>query len=534
MKSFISVVMLLAGTIGFAQNSFNYDVLLEPVQVSGLSGLHSFVFAQHNGKWLVMSGRKDGIHARQPFNTFPVASSNTDIYVIDVNEKLVWSTSLSSLSTSLQEQLQSTNLNFIQDADTLYITGGYGFSATSNSFKTFPHLVTVQVSSLINSIMNSQPIPTHFKQTTDTIFALTGAQLGKIGNEFYLVGGHRFEGRYNPMGPTHGPGFTQVYSPQIRKFTVNNTATLSYQITQIITDPVHLRRRDYNLVPQVFANGQLGYIISSGVFQPTADLPFLYPVEISAAGYTPITSFNQYLSNYHSAKSALYDSISNEMHMLFFGGISQYYYQNGQLMQDNTVPFVKTISLLTRSANGSYQEYNLPVEMPALKGASAEFIPNQAIAHIAPQEIVELHKITSDTILLGHIYGGIHTPINNAFTTNQTNQTSADASIYAVKLVRNASISLEEVDGNHGFEVRVSPNPATDSMTLSYNLNRPGDVYYTLTTADGRVLLHGKVEETVSGENITTLHIPSGYSGAAVINVSYLHKYHYSQKVIIK
>jgi hypothetical protein len=29
------------------------------------------------------------------------------------------------------------------------------------------------------------------------------------------------------------------------------------------------------------------------------------------------------------------------MHNLFFGGISQYYYNNGTLIQDDTVPFVK-------------------------------------------------------------------------------------------------------------------------------------------------------------------------------------------------
>lgn len=534
MRNFIALVATLFLLQPKAQNTFLYDVVLEPVVVQNLPGLHSYVFAQHNNKWLVLSGRKDGIHARQPFNAFPVAQANTDIYVIDVAENQFWTASINGLPTALKEQLQGTNLNFIQDADTLYIVGGYGFSATANAYKTFPNLATVQVSALMNAVMNNQPLASHFKQVTDTIFALTGAQIGKIGSEFFLVGGHRFEGRYNPHGPTHGPGFTQVYSPQIRKFTVNNSPSLSYQLTQVITDPVHLRRRDYNLVPQVLPSGQLGYVISSGVFQPTANLPFLYPVVIDANGHTPITTFNQYLSNYHSAKASLYDSLNNEMHMLFFGGISQYYYQNGVLMQDNDVPFVKTISLLSRKSDGSFHEFNLPAEMPGLKGSGAEFLPNQNVAQVAPQEIFKLHQFTTDTTLIGHVYGGISSPVPNAFVTNQSSQTTADASIYAVKLIKNSTVTVEELDGYHGFEFSVSPNPARGQITLNYYLNAPGEVHYTVTSVDGKMIAKGRAEETHSGSNKTLVQLQDGYSGPAIVTVWYLNKYYHTQRIIIK
>ena len=61
--------------------------------------------------------------------------------------------------------------------------------------------------------------------------------------------------------------------------------------------------------------------------------------------------------------------------------MSQYYYSNGTLLQDDTVP-LKTISRTTRFADGSLLEYQLPVEMPNLKGTGAEFIPNEGIYHI--------------------------------------------------------------------------------------------------------------------------------------------------------
>lgn len=48
--------------------------------------------------------------------------------------------------------------------------------------------------------------------------AVTGGRLNQINNTYFLVGGQRFTGRYNPMGPEHGPGFTQEYTNQIKQF----------------------------------------------------------------------------------------------------------------------------------------------------------------------------------------------------------------------------------------------------------------------------------------------------------------------------
>ncbi len=278
------------------------------------------------------------------------------MYVVDIATQQSWSASLNALPVGIKEQLQATNMNFHQDGNTLYIIGGYAFSATANDHKTFNALTTVEVPGLINAIINGTAITSSFKQITNDVFAITGGQLGKIDDTFYLVGGHRFDGRYNPM---NNPTFTQTYSNQIRKFTIDNSGSqLSYANYQEITDAVHLHRRDYNLLPQVFPNGELGYTMSSGVFQITADLPFLYPVDIKSGGYYPQTQFNQYLSNYHSGKACLYDAVANNMDNLFFGGISQYYYQNGTLIQDANVPFAKTISRTTRTADGTLTEYN--------------------------------------------------------------------------------------------------------------------------------------------------------------------------------
>ena len=532
MKNILIVFLLVFFQSTTAQSTFEYDVVLTPISVSGLPGLHSYAFAQHNGKWLIIGGRKDGVHARQPFNAFPDAQNNKDIYVVDIATQQSWSASVNSLPTGIKEQLQSTNMNFYQDGDALYIIGGYAYSTTAADHKTFNNLTSVDVPNLINAIVVGTPITSYFKQISNDVFAITGGQLGKIGNTFYLVGGHRFDGRYNPM---NNPTFTQTYSNAIRKFTIDNSGSnLSYANFEEIVDAVHLHRRDYNLLPQIFPNGELGYTISSGVFQIAVDLPFLYPVDIKAGGYFPQTQFNQYLSNYHSGKACLYDATNNRMHNLFFGGMSQYYYSNGTLLQDDTVPFVKTISRTTRFADGSLLEYQLPVEMPNLKGAGAEFIPNENLPHYA-NEVIQLSNITDNEFVIGHLFGGIQSSSPSAFTDNQTNLTSADPTVYEVKLVKNPLLSTPQIDGKNPFSFTISPNPTSnDTVRIQFDMAYSAKVNYIISTLDGKIAEEGEIEDVSAGINSMNFSLASAKSEFVIITFIFDDKFYVSQKVIKK
>ncbi|WP_297869659.1 hypothetical protein [uncultured Flavobacterium sp.] len=515
-----------------AQSTFEYDVVLTPVSVSGLPGLHSYAFAQHNGKWLIIGGRKDGVHARQPFNAFPGAQNNTNIYVVDIASQQSWSASVNSLPTGIKEQLQSTNMNFYQDGDALFIVGGYAYSTTAADHKTFNNLTSVDVPNLINAIVAGTPITSYFKQITNDVFAITGGQLGKIGNTFYLVGGHRFDGRYNPM---NNPTFTQTYSNAIRKFTIDNSGSnLSYANYEEVVDAVHLHRRDYNLLPQIFPNGELGYTISSGVFQIAVDLPFLYPVDIKAGGYYPQTQFNQYLSNYHSGKACLYDATNNRMHNLFFGGMSQYYYSNGTLLQDDTVPFVKTISRTTRFADGSLLEYQLPVEMPNLKGAGAEFIPNENLPHYS-NEVIQLSNITDNEFVIGYLFGGIQSSSATAFTDNQTNLTSADPTVYEVKLVKNTTLSTPQINGENPFSFTVSPNPTeNDTVRVEFELPYKAKLNYIISGLDGKIIEEGEIEDAKVGKNAMNFDVLFVNTKMVFITFIFDDKYYVSKRVIKK
>lgn len=532
MKNILIVFLLAFFQSTTAQSTFEYDVVLTPVSVSGLPGLHSYAFAQHNGKWLIIGGRKDGVHARQPFNAFPGAQNNTNIYVVDIASQQSWSGSVNSLPTGIKEQLQSTNMNFYQDGDALFIVGGYAYSTTAADHKTFNNLTSVDVPNLINAIVAGTPITSYFKQITNDVFAITGGQLGKIGNTFYLVGGHRFDGRYNPM---NNPTFTQTYSNAIRKFTIDNSGSnLSYANYEEVVDAVHLHRRDYNLLPQIFPNGELGYTISSGVFQIAVDLPFLYPVDIKAGGYYPQTQFNQYLSNYHSGKACLYDATNNRMHNLFFGGMSQYYYSNGTLLQDDTVPFVKTISRTTRFADGSLLEYQLPVEMPNLKGAGAEFIPNENLPHYS-NEVIQLSNITDNEFVIGYLFGGIQSSSATAFTDNQTNLTSADPTVYEVKLVKNTTLSTPQINGENPFSFTVSPNPTeNDTVRVEFELPYKAKLNYIISGLDGKIIEEGEIEDAKVGKNAMNFDVLFVNTKMVFITFIFDDKYYVSKRVIKK
>jgi hypothetical protein len=525
---FIAMLLLVSNLSG--QTTFEYRVELSPVVVSGLGGLHSYAFAQHDGKWLLIGGRKDGLHARQPFNAFPASSNNTDIIVVDVAAGQYWAQPLNVLPSSIAEQLQSTNMNFYQESDTLYIIGGYAYSATAADHITFPNLTTINVSGLMSAVMTGGAISSYFKQITNNNFAITGGQLGKIADTFYLVGGHRFDGRYNPMG---NPTYTQTYSNQIRKFSIDNSNTnLSYSNYSTITDQVHLHRRDYNLLPQVFPNGELGYTISAGVFQIGVDLPFLYPVDIRASGITPQTNFNQYLSHYHSPKACLFDSSRNQMHSLFFGGLSQYYYDNGSLIQDDLVPFVKTISRMSRMPNGTLEEVVFDTEMPNFKGAGAEFIPNLQLPHFS-NEVIKIDQIGSDTILLGHIYGGILSPAQNPFSNNQTSTTTADTSIYTVRLIRQQTINTPRLDGNHGYQIRINTNPIQNQdFFVHYNLPKSVPVYYMVSDIAGKIIAQQKIQNTEIGEQQQHIIMPDQTKGVFFVTFVFDNKYFATQQII--
>ncbi len=400
-----------------AQN-LPFEVYLEPVNISGLIGVQSYSFGQANGKWLIVGGRLDGLHKAMGMGMmgtpFPESSNNNLFIVIDPVNAQFWTANNADLSEDLREQLSSTNAQYFQEGDYLYILGGYGHKSSDGKHKTFDKVSAINVPNTINSIINGNSFTSYIRQFTEPIFQVTGGQLEKIHDVYYLVGGHNFDGTYHHMG---GMGmFTQAYTYAIRKFRMNDNGTsLTINHLPSVIDTANLRRRDFNLVQQILPNGDEGLTAFSGVFQQVADIPYLNCINIDSASYTVNNAFSQYYNHYQCANLPFYSAYQKEMFTVFFGGMSQYYDNSGVLTQDNNVPFVKTIACVKRDSFAHMVEYKLPVQMPALLGAGSEFIPLHSLPYYH-NWVLKYDSLTQDTTLVGYIYGGINSPNPNVFS----------------------------------------------------------------------------------------------------------------------
>lgn len=499
---------LLAALIIFYLSAYSqptpFSVHLEPMNISGLGGLQSYAVGQHAGKWLILGGRLDGLHRRQPFAAFDIAGHNNQIIVVDPIAQKKWSAPLSSLAAGLQEQLSATNMQFYQEGDYLYCIGGYGYSNTAADHITYPNLSAVKISSTIDAVINETAFASNFRQITDTVFAVTGGYLNKIYDTYYLTGGQKFNGRYNPQGPTHGPGFSQEYTNAIRKFKVyDNGVTISITHLSGYTDATNLHRRDYNVVPQIMPNGQEGLTAFSGVFQADADLPFLNCVNIDSSGYSVNNNFSQYYNHYHCAHFPAYSAINKEMHTVFFGGIAQYYDNLGTLAQDNNVPFVKTIARVTRDASGKMAEYKLPIEMPSLLGSGSEFMPTENLPQF-DNGVLKLDDLSSDTTLIGYIYGGISSTAPNIFFTNTGTQSSASSQIFKVYLVKESTTGIHSLNEQSvgTLRVQVFPNPNDGNFEVRFHMEKITEAKISLYGVDGKKIEEIVLSNLVVGENI--------------------------------
>lgn len=501
MKNLILFIQLfLAVTLSAQTDPFNISI--KSKKISGLGGIQSFAFGQHNGKWLLVGGRLDGLHRRQPWASFDQAGHNNQLIVVDPVNEQKWTASLANLNDSIKEQLSSTNMNFYQEGDYLYCVGGYGYSATEGDHTTYPFLTAIKVSAVIDSIINNKGFSSEIRQISDTKFQVTGGRLKKINSVYHLLGGQKFLGRYNPM---NNPTFTQEYTNQIRRFTINdNGVNLTVNHLTPLTDAANLHRRDYNAEPQILPNGSEGITMFSGVFQTTVDLPFLNSVTVDSSNYSVNNTFQQYYNHYHCAVVPLYSVTNNAMHTLFFGGIAQYYDNNGVLTQDNDVPFVKTIARVTRDASGVMSEYKLPVEMPTFLGAGSEFIPNENLQHYN-NGVMKLDAISEDSVLIGYIFGGINSSAKNIFWSNNGSQSSASNELFEVYLVKEegsagSSHILNEYS-NSSLKLRVYPNPNYGVIKLDYQLRETENVTLKITDVNGKVLEDKELTNQQIGKN---------------------------------
>ena len=546
-----------------------FSLMIQRVDMPALPSLHSFAAAQYQGKWYLFGGRRDGLHRRQPFRAFDSAHANRYIWCVDPESQTVDSLPIQNLNPSIQSQLASTNMLFHQEENFLFLVGGYGLPCRQDkalftppskytdpeAHRTFPCLTKVDLAKLSSefakqSELNSRkdqikqkPFPlatlsSAFEQWTDPQFALTGgAMFYQVDyfphrmptGRFYLVGGHRFDGLYNPMGPQNGPGFEQEYHHGVRRFQLVHQAVTSRKKRQSckkstptkefvvwhssLTDS-QFRRRDVNVMQSLhhvdaandspFPHLRQDLMVFSGVFQERANIPYTNLLEINADSNTikPVPQFNQLLNQYHSAHTSFYSYKVDAQFFLFFGGIAQYYFNDsGLLTQDPDVPVVSTVSVIERTAANEYSEYALPIQLPKGVGAGTEFIPANMVPRMEGTEVIDLESLQGDSQLLGHLVGGFSTTAPNVFFDNDANESKAEAHAYAVYWKRNnefrdpaRKLSLKEAQwveqGNNGrIHFQAFTNTENGKVYFIIQMAEEGPCTLTLRDESSKLLL---------------------------------------------
>ncbi len=466
-------------------NEEPFAIEIDTFTIPGLPGVQSYAWGKSSdGRWLILGGRLEGLHRMRPFESFLPQYNNTYLIVVDPESRQFWTADVNLLPTSIAEQLQSTNQQFYQRDGILYVIGGYGYSPTEGDHITYPYITAIVVDSVVDAIVNNRDFTPFFRQIMDSAMAVTGGQLGYLDSVFYLAGGHYFKGRYDPVGVN----FIQRYTNEVRMFKIyyDQDTMFIYDYTAVY-DSINLHRRDYNMSPQVFPNGRLGFTMFSGVFRYDANLPWFHTVDVLEDGIYPRTDFNQLLANYHSAKVPIYDSIYNVMHTVFFGGIAQYYFNDqNELVEDTQVPFVRTISKVTRYPDWFMLERKLNIEMPGYMGAGAEFIP--ANDSFYSHEILYLSRLPYEKVLVGYIFGGIHSSLPNIFFINDGTQSWASNVIFRVYVIRGETQSEEIV---------LNPKDPFN-MTLEYQGDRIVVDFFSPSSTQAKLLIYSLDGKLVS------------------------------------
>ena len=464
MYKVLFAVLLIAVSTQFA--IADVGITLNPIAIEGFAGLQSFAVGRHGARVVLIGGRTDGLHRRQPSMAFDAQGEPQVITVLDLEQRRMWTASLTGLPSHVLDQWTSTNACFVQSDSLLVIIGGYGIASSGQGHRTHPVWSVVHVGNLIDAVIAKRSFTHLISSGTGDAFAITGGRAGMFGDTIITVGGHRFDGRYNPMG---GSSFTQAYTNAIRRFTLDTaSATPRLSYVNETVDPLNLHRRDFNVVAQIFPDGSHGYTAFSGVFQIGVDLPYLTLVDIHHKHHAVVDEFEQRLAHYHCGTVPVFNTRDSVMHTFFLGGIAQFYAtRTGAIERDDSVPFVNTISRVSRARDGSLSEYRLRDTMPGFLGAGSEVVLRDQPGR-TPHDVLSLRvDAESHNTLVGWVIGGIQSTAPNIFWTNDGSQSNASPFIAEIRLsAATTSVYIAPADARREDPVIIEVRLYNDSVEV--------------------------------------------------------------------
>ncbi|MBL7806962.1 MAG: hypothetical protein JNN28_04065 [Saprospiraceae bacterium] len=481
-------ILCFLSTISLAQNpvlgnpaELPFSMQMEEVTQDELPGLHSSAFAHWEEWWIFIGGRVGGLHGFFPFTAFPENEANAQIWLINPETGDMHSFGVDALLIPFVDPLKATNPQYAQDGEWFFMAGGYGKEASTGDFITFPMLTAVHLPTLVSIMVNNGNPSAAFRQIQSENMRVCGGEMDKMGDYFYLVGGHDFSGKYTQ---TPSASFTQEYTYEIRKFRINLQGTgLSITDYTVHHDEANLRRRDFTLAPVIRPDGSQALCLYGGVFRPDVDLPYYNPVYIDENQiFMMDAGYEQVFSQYTCPAVPLFDSTDGSMYTMLFAGLSTHYFDQGSqtVKYDERVPFIRDISTFCRRADGSSVEYLMPQRFDALLGSNMVFVPTET----APQygnEVFKLRQMQGKTFV-GWLFGGIKADIPNITTS------SASKRMFKVYITPKQSSHTLQPAGDSLF-VRVVPNPLGSNQAPELEVSGVFSAFQ-LCNMEGMVIRH--------------------------------------------
>lgn len=432
-----------------SESALPFTLELETASFSLPVGLQAHVSGVYKGKWVLLSGRTNGLHGFDDVgNNFPPLFQNRTVYVIDPETGESLSRSLTEASSGLSlleiDDLSTTAPQFFQKGSILYVVGGYGINSVTGEMETKSTLTEINLKKLVQWVKTGKSsVKKAIRQVSHPILQVTGGSLYQDNDHepFLLMLGQNFAGLYRD-------GSNGIYTRQIRAFWLNDDgkhlAILPKISEKIIPD---YRRRDLNIVP-IMRRNKPAYVAFAGVFTLDTGV-WTVPITIFPDGssfepnpHAPST-FKQAMNHYNCPAFGLYSTDSENMYVVFPGGISFGYFSGGAFLTDPEIPFINQVTTIKIDKHDRYTQYLMNGEYPFLVstgsnpgnqllfGAEAQFLPNEDIA-LFRNGVIQLDSLPDGPVVLGHILGGIMSTVPNTSTAADS---TASPYVFTVRLV---------------------------------------------------------------------------------------------------
>jgi hypothetical protein len=380
-----------------AESSIPYTVELVEYVNPALPNLHSFTHATYEDKIIMLGGRRRGLHENS--YQFTNYSSNDTIYIVDTNGWDTiknWKVSSQSYTNTVKadpssgltniEQFHANNAEFFTQNNTLYMIGGLA-SINPTYNLTFSNMTAIDLKELVNAVQGHSFMPLgSVRQTTNSVFTITGGELGVLNNTVYLAFG------WNTSSSNAG-----YYTHKVSSFTFTDNIvrrSLSVTINSVCAtcaDPYsspadtlsnsgNFRRRDGSMSAAIDPKTESAALMYyAGVFK-NGNTNFTTPIWIRNNSAEEVSNFHMRGNVYTCQVIPLYSNKRKEFYATLLGGMTNSTYSfaatSTVFNSPNVTPSVTTL-LTNQNSTITTVDPNNYLSVPFFNGITTIKIDNK-------------------------------------------------------------------------------------------------------------------------------------------------------------